>query len=46
VGAVNAWELQLLQFALHYSDELENEADIAAAVEVAGGDYPRWRSAA
>jgi hypothetical protein len=40
------WELQWMLYALNYTDELENEADIGAAVEVARGDYPRWRSAA
>ena len=33
-------------YALNYTDELENEAEIAAAVEVARGDYPQWRPAA
>ena len=41
-----AWELQWLLFALHYSDELEDEGEIAAAVEVARDDYPQWRPAA
>jgi hypothetical protein len=40
------WELQWLLFALGYSDELEDETEIAAAVEVARGDYPQWRTAA
>jgi hypothetical protein len=39
------WELQWLLYALNYTDELEDEADIAAAVEVARGDYPQWRAA-
>jgi hypothetical protein len=43
---LEAWELQWMLYALNYTDELENEAEIAAAVEVARGDYPRWRSAA
>ena len=37
------WELQWLLYALNYTDELENEANIAAVVEVARGDYPQWR---
>jgi hypothetical protein len=41
-----AWELQWLLFALNYTDELEDEAEIAAAVEVARDDYPQWRPAA
>ena len=40
------WELQWLLFALNYSDELEDEGEIAAAVEVARGDYPQWSPAA
>jgi hypothetical protein len=39
---LQAWELPWMLFALHYSDELEDEAEIAAAVEVARGDYPQW----
>jgi hypothetical protein len=35
------WELQWILYALNYTDELENEAEIAAAVEVARGDYPQ-----
>ena len=33
------WELQWLLFALGFSDELEDENEIAAAVEVARGDF-------
>jgi hypothetical protein len=40
------WELQWTLYALNYTDELENEAEIAAAVEVARGDYPQRRPAA
>jgi hypothetical protein len=40
------WELQWMLYALNYTDELENEVEIAAAVEVARGDYPQWGSAA
>ena len=39
------WELQWILYALHYSDELEDEAEIAAAVEVARCDRPQWRAA-
>ncbi len=34
-----AWELQHLLFSLGYSDGLAPEAEIAAAVEVARGDF-------
>ena len=40
------WELQWLLYALGYTDELEDEAEITAAAEVARGDYPQWRPAA
>jgi hypothetical protein len=40
------WELQHVLFSLNYVDDLANEAEIAAAVEVARGDYPQWRPAA
>jgi hypothetical protein len=40
------WELQWILYALNYSDELEDEAELAAALEVARGDYPQWRPAA
>jgi hypothetical protein len=40
------WELQSALFVLGYSDELEDEAEIAAAVEVAREDYPQWKPAA
>jgi len=40
------WELQWVLYALNYTDELEDEGEIAAAVEVARGDYPQWRPAA
>jgi hypothetical protein len=32
-------------YALNYTDELENEAEIAMAAEVARTDWPRWRAA-
>jgi len=37
------WELQWMLYALNYTDELEDEAQIAAAVEVARTDWPQWR---
>jgi hypothetical protein len=40
------WELQHILFSLGYTDDLADEAEIAAAVEVARGDYPQWRLAA
>ena len=40
------WELQWLLYALNYTDELEDEGEIAAAAEVARTDWPQWRSAA
>ena len=40
------WELVSLLWSLGYTDELEAEAEIAAAVEAARGDYPQWRPAA
>jgi hypothetical protein len=33
-----AWELQWLLFALRYTEDLEDEDEIAAAVAVARGD--------
>jgi hypothetical protein len=39
------WELQWTLYALNYTDELENEGEIAEAVEVARSDWPRWRAA-
>ena len=40
------WEMQSALLVLGYSDELEDEAEIAAAVEVAREDYPQRRPAA
>jgi hypothetical protein len=40
------WELQWLLYALNYTNELENEGEIAAAVEGARGANPQWRPAA
>jgi hypothetical protein len=39
------WELQWMLYALNYTDELENEAEIAAAAELARTDWPQWRVA-
>ena len=40
------WELVHGLYSLGYVDDLAEEAQIAAAVEVARGDYPQWRPAA
>jgi hypothetical protein len=40
------WELQHVLFSLGYVDDLADEAEIAAAVEVARTDWPQWRPAA
>jgi hypothetical protein len=39
------WELQSALFVLGYTEDLADEAEIAAAVEVARGDWPQWRAA-
>jgi len=41
------WELQHVLFSLGYTDGLADEAEIAAAVEVARADWPgfAWRAA-
>ena len=39
------WELQHVLFSLGYTDALADEAEVAAAVEVARGDWPQWRAA-
>ncbi len=41
------WELQHVLFSLGYTDGLADEAEIAAAVEVARTDWPgfAWRAA-
>ena len=36
-------ERQHVLYSLGYVDDLADEAEIAAAVEVARGDYPQWR---
>ena len=40
------WELQSALFVLGYVDDLLDEWEIAAAVEVARTDWPQWRPAA
>jgi hypothetical protein len=40
------WELVHVLYSLGYVDDLADEAEIAAAVEVARGDRPQWRPAA
>jgi hypothetical protein len=40
------WELQSALFVLGYAEGLADEAEIAAAVEVARTDWPQWRPAA
>jgi hypothetical protein len=42
---VQPWEQQWMLYALNYTDELEDEEEIAAAVEVARQYGPRWRAA-
>ena len=39
------WELQHVLFSLGYTDDLVDEAEITAAVEVARGDWPQWTAA-
>jgi hypothetical protein len=39
------WELQHILFSLGYTDDLADEAEISAAVEVARSDWPQWRAA-
>lgn len=40
------YELAWLLFSLRYSDDLEDEHEIAAAVEMVRKDYPQRRPAA
>ncbi len=40
------WELQHVLFSLGYTEDLADEAQIAAAAEVARTDYPQWKEAA
>jgi hypothetical protein len=39
------WELQHVLYSLCYTDDLADEAEIAAAVEVARQDWAQWRAA-
>jgi hypothetical protein len=39
------WELQHVPFPLGYTDDLADEAEIAAAVEMARTDRPHWMAA-
>jgi hypothetical protein len=39
------WELQHVLFSLGYTDDLADEAEIAAAAEAARGDWPQWSAA-
>jgi hypothetical protein len=39
------WELVHVLFSLGYTHDLADEAEIAAAVEVARGDWSLWRAA-
>ena len=43
--SLEVWELHSALFVLGYTDDLAPEAEIAAAVEAARGDYPQWRAA-
>jgi hypothetical protein len=43
---LESWEFQSALFVLGYTEDLADEAEIAAAVEVARGDNPRRRPAA
>jgi hypothetical protein len=40
-----SWELAHILFSLGYVEDLAGEAEIAAAVEVARGDWPQWMAA-
>jgi hypothetical protein len=40
------WELQWILYALNYTDELEDEGEIATAIGVARKDGPQWSAAA
>jgi len=39
------WELAHVLFSLGYMEDLADEAEIAAAVEVAREDWTQWRAA-
>ena len=40
------WELAHVLFSLWYVDDLADEAEINAAVNVARTDWPQWKGAA
>ena len=40
------WELVHVLYSLNYTDDLADEAEISAAVEVARTGWPQWRPAA
>jgi hypothetical protein len=42
---LQAWELQHVLWSLHYTEDLEDEGEIAAAADVARQDWPEWRAA-
>ncbi len=39
------YELQSMLWSLGYTEDLADEAEISAAVEVARLDWPQWRAA-
>jgi hypothetical protein len=39
---LEVWELQSAEFVLGYTDDLVDDAEIAAAVEVARTDWLQW----
>jgi hypothetical protein len=39
------WELVHVLYSLNYTDDLADEAELAAAVEAARQDWPQWRAA-
>ena len=40
-----AWERVHVLYSLNYTNDLADEKEIAAAVEVARSDLPQWRAA-
>jgi hypothetical protein len=40
-----SWELVHVLYSLNYTDDLADEAEITAAVEVARADWSQWRAA-
>jgi hypothetical protein len=45
IHLLQLWELQSRLYCLNYTDDLADEAEIAAAVEVARTDWSQWRAA-